>query len=155
MYRGYPTYKEYYKDHREQFLKSSEKYRRSEHGHKHRSEWGKKNESRYTKKRAVWGKKSYDKLRKAIIDLLGGKCCNPECLVIGGCTDMRCLQVDHKNGGGLDDRNRFNKSNMTMYRYYLNNPDEAKEKLQILCANCNRIKAVVRLERIKRCLLDK
>lgn len=75
-----------------------------------------------------------------LFDLLGRKCSNPNCLVPGGCSDVRCLQFDHIEGGGMIERlNKF-KSNNMMYRYYAANPEEAKKRLQVLCANCNWIK---------------
>ena len=77
--------------------------------------------------------------RKELLRILGNKCSNPDCLVLGGCTDIRCLQLDHINGGGLKEMREF-KSNMKMYGYYLNHIDDAKRKLQVLCANCNWIK---------------
>ena len=49
------------------------------------------------------------------------------------------LQFDHKNNDGAQDRKRF-KSHNAMMSYYLKNPEEAQEKLQVLCANCNWIK---------------
>ena len=73
------------------------------------------------------------KYRKFLIKLLGGKCikCN--------FNDIRALQLDHINGNGLREIKKFNGGG-TMYLYYKRNTNEAKEKLQILCANCNWIK---------------
>lgn len=42
--------------------------------------------------------KRQKELRKKATDYLGGKCSNPQCLVPNGCSDSRCLQIDHKNG---------------------------------------------------------
>ena len=79
--------------------------------------------------------------RITLVKILGGICSSLDCLVPKGCTDIRCLQLDHRNGGGMKDVKRFTCSG-NMYKYYLDHIDEAKEKLQILCANCNWIKKV-------------
>lgn len=54
-------------------------------------------------------------------------------------SDFRALEIDHKNSDGGKDRSRF-KNQTEMILYYLSNIDEAFERLQILCSNCNRIK---------------
>lgn len=54
-------------------------------------------------------------------------------------TDFRALEIDHKNSDGCNDRKRFSNQNH-MISYYLSNMEEAFNKLQILCSNCNRIK---------------
>lgn len=51
---------------------------------------------------------------------------------------MRALQLDHKNGGGRKEMIAIGVQQM--YRQYLLKPELAKEKLQVLCANCNSIK---------------
>ena len=71
--------------------------------------------------------------RIALIDFLGGKC--EYC----GFNDWRALQLDHKLGGGHKEIKKFGHQEK-MYSYYYNNPELAKEKLQVLCANCNWIK---------------
>lgn len=68
--------------------------------------------------------------RLRLIEVLGNKC--SQC----GFTDMRCLQIDHINGYG----HKTGHSYHTDIRYYLKHPEEAKQKLQVLCANCNWIK---------------
>lgn len=72
-------------------------------------------------------------LKAKLFEILGGACC---CLC-GYCKDTRVLQFDHIKNDGHIDRKRFGRAVMTMYRYYIKHPEEAKEKLQILCANCN------------------
>jgi len=52
---------------------------------------------------------------------------------------LLALQLDHKRGDGKKDSKIF-RGNSQMYRYYLKHIEEAKEKLQTLCANCNMIK---------------
>lgn len=50
--------------------------------------------------------------------------------------DKRCLQFDHKNGGGRLERVKFGNS-VNFYRYYINHKEEAMLKLQVYCSNCN------------------
>jgi hypothetical protein len=75
-----------------------------------------------------------------MFEMLGDKC--TRC----GFSDIRILQLDHKNGGGVKDLKVFGNSPFRMYRYYVGHPDEAKEKLQVLCPNCNWLKRVEREE---------
>ena len=66
----------------------------------------------------------------ALIELLGGFSCS-------NChydADWRALEIDHKMGKdhGVDPIRNI--------KYWLDNPDFAYEELQVLCANCHRIK---------------
>lgn len=74
------------------------------------------------------------KLKEDIFNILGGKRC-----VRCGFTDERALQIDHINGRGNAERKNFNRP-AVMRAYYRQHPEEAKKKLQVLCANCNWIK---------------
>jgi hypothetical protein len=80
--------------------------------------------------------KGRDKLRRQLLQVLGGKCAR--C----GFEDFRALQVDHINGGGRQEIVSFGNQ---MYRYYKHILAEIEQgnrgKYQILCANCNLIKA--------------
>lgn len=71
-------------------------------------------------------------LRGKLLDLLGGVCC--EC---GYKENKGNLDLDHKFNDGKIDRRKFRNNNYAMYKYYLDNPKEAKERLQVLCRNCN------------------
>jgi len=51
-------------------------------------------------------------------------------------SDIRGLQFDHKKGHGHQDKLKHKSLNA----YYLARPNLAKETLEILCANCNRLK---------------
>jgi hypothetical protein len=76
--------------------------------------------------------KYYYRLRLELFKLLGSKC--SRC----GIDDYRCLQIDHVNGGGKKESRE--KSRFKFLQYYTRHPEEAKQKLQLLCANCNWIK---------------
>lgn len=80
-----------------------------------------------------------DRIRLEIIRLLGGKCSNPNCLIPNGCSDIRCLQIDHVNGGGRKELEKFN-SRVLYYKFVLEQIKSGSKDYQLLCANCNWIK---------------
>jgi hypothetical protein len=67
----------------------------------------------------------YRSTKDKLFDILGRQCS------ICGFNDIRALQIDHINGGGV-------KQGRSYYKH-INDPD-IKLKLQVLCANCNWIK---------------
>lgn len=67
---------------------------------------------------------------------LGGQCV--EC----GFSDPRALEVDHINGGGTQARSKV--GDVDSYHHLLT-ADAAAGRLQLLCANCHRIKDHERL----------
>jgi hypothetical protein len=82
---------------------------------------------------SAWGRKDRARTRAEILTLLGGKC------VKCGFSDIRALQIDHVNGGGV----KHYKGRSSSIRYNKDILDEIKEgsgKYQLLCANCNWIK---------------
>jgi len=84
-------------------------------------------------------KKGYEKrlrYRLLLMDILGGRKCK-----YCGFTDTRALHIDHIHGGGCKEyKSQHGYNPMIMYVFYVNHPDSAKKKLQVLCANCNSIK---------------
>jgi len=91
-------------------------------------------------KRAQFQSKKYlQKLRMEIFQLLGSKCSNTNCLVPGGCNDLRCLQIDHVNGKGTQERKEAGNT-FAYYRLVLKKLKEGSRDYQLLCANCNWIK---------------
>lgn len=78
--------------------------------------------------------------RLELITRLGGKC--ESC----GISDHRCLQIDHKEGGGIRELRQYNDS----YKYCVTllrmSDEELRAKYQLLCANCNWIKRFERNE---------
>jgi len=76
------------------------------------------------------------KPRSDLMVIIGGQRC-----VKCGFDDIRALQIEYKNGGGRNFINRHE-----LYRFYVNNPEKAKENLQVICANCNWIKKYKRNE---------
>ena len=75
---------------------------------------------------------------------LGAKCSNPACQWLNpdgsrGCTDSRCLQIDHTRGGGYKDRVEKGHTGRALYKAVL---EDQEDTYQLLCANCNWIKRV-------------
>jgi len=87
--------------------------------------WRSSNRERHAK---VWRSRD-ERIKRKLFLILGQDSCM-KC----GFSDKRALQFDHINGGG-------NKDIKTL-TYYVNHPEEARQKLQVLCANCNRIKVI-------------
>lgn len=71
-------------------------------------------------------------MKNNLFDVLGHKC------VKCGFLDKRALQFDHIFGGGNKERKQSN--SYQIMKFYNDNPVLAKQKLQVLCANCNWIK---------------
>lgn len=114
-----------YKDKKMKQLNNKTTYEKN----KLNSEWKKRKEN--------YNKHYRFHIRLDLMEILGGSMC----IFCGYSSDIRALQIDHKYGTGPKDRERF-KSNYKMYRYYRDHPEEAKGKLQVLCANCNAIKKI-------------
>lgn len=150
-YRDYR--RKYYLANREYYIERAKK-------------WKKNNPERYRETRLLWNKNNRKKRREyhrkyritsggvrgRLIKLLGNRCSNQDCLVPNGCTDTRCLQIDHINGGGVKQVKKLGSNGV--YRYYYNRPEEAKKDLQLLCANCNWIKRAIQKESLGRPLLE-
>lgn len=88
----------------------------------------------YREKYRGFHKKYMNKLKMKVFEKLGNKCSNPHCLVPNGCRDIRCLQIDHINGGGNKELKTFGWYQM-MKKILSGSKD-----YQLLCANCNWIK---------------
>ncbi len=84
-------------------------------------------------------------MRAAILDFFGGKCLR--C----GFSDPRALHLDHINGDGNKERKVGKGNKWDQYRLILSDPETARARYQLLCANCNTIKQVERGE-YRRCL---
>lgn len=100
-------------------------------------------------RKAVMRQEKRRKFRLEVIAKFGGRCCNPKCSWVNadgskGCTDVRCLQVDHVFAGGS--RERIDYGNNRLYKKILLNEDG---RYQLLCANCNWIKRIDSSEDIK------
>lgn len=72
----------------------------------------------------------FKQIKEKLIEIIGGKICS-------FCKSTDDIQIDHINGGGMEDRRRFKYSVQTMRLYYVNHPIEARESLRMLCRRCN------------------
>jgi len=126
-------------------LKTQEEKNKDSRRKYEKTEKGRLRQKRYfnsTKGRKMLNKaqnKYNAKLRRQVLELLGGKCSNPNCSILGGCRDVRCLQIDHIKGGGAKERSNGITSS-TLLLKILKDPEKAKTEYQLLCANCNWIK---------------
>lgn len=110
-------HKKYYQNHKKKKREQAKKYYYS-----------------HKKKRSEHSKIYRDGKRKFLLGFLGGKC------IRCSLDDERTLCFDHINSDGAEDRKRFtNPTNMI--NYYIHHLEEVKQNLQVLCANCNMIKA--------------
>jgi hypothetical protein len=76
----------------------------------------------------VWNMNDRRRVRRLLLELLGSKC--------AVCGTFEYIELDHLNARGTIDRNNRG-NNWNMYRYYLKHPEEAKQKLQLLCKSHN------------------
>jgi hypothetical protein len=81
-------------------------------------------------------------IKNTLFEILGGKKC-----VACGFTDERALTFDHIYDDGYLDR--AGSPGSTKLLKYVKNPTLAKERLQVLCFNCNLIKERERLKNKK------
>lgn len=102
-------------------------------------------------KRNAWRyAEAHRKLREQALQYLGGKCANPVCGWANtdgslGCSDFRCLQIDHVNGDGVKDRRKTGVSSVFLRKVLR----DTSGMYQLLCANCNWIKRVENKEYMK------
>ena len=120
-------HRKYFQDHKEECYKVNHRYKTT---HDLRPYW------------RLLRRKS----KIAAMNQLGGcKCSNLDCLVPGGCTDIRCLQIDHINGNGKKEHNTL--GSQGIYDKIVNiSKEEARNQYQVLCANCNWIKRSIKGE---------
>lgn len=122
----------------------TEYYRRYRdvHREKKRAQWRKasaiakaKNPDAHRKKQ----NKARNKVRFQVLELLGGVRC-ARCAF----SDYRALQIDHINGdGAIDRRSSWKVTSGLIWKlrkWIVENPELARAKYQVLCANCNWIK---------------
>jgi len=93
-----------------------------------------KHRGEYTAKGHIYKLKYNHKRRADIIAFFGGQCAR--C----GETDFRVLQMDHIHGGGAAERRAGKMTLQQRWRFITDHPDAARQKFQLLCANCNCIK---------------
>jgi hypothetical protein len=81
--------------------------------------------------------------RVKLIILLGNHCINPYNIDHSGFEAdidyMHCLQIDHVNGNGCQDRKETKDSYM-MYRRMYKEVETGSKEYQLLCSNCNWLK---------------
>ena len=107
--------------------------RRSWHKHKEkRLIYTKEYAKTHQEQRRDYVNARYKELRDEIVEAYGSKC------IRCGFSDRRALCIDHVNGNGLKERKLKNGANFLRKIIRENFPDD----YQLLCANCNLIKAI-------------
>jgi hypothetical protein len=91
-------------------------------------------------RRNACGRKRRQDIKIELFNLLGNKCSNKECLVPGGCTDQRCLQIDHVNSGGTKHIKNVKEKGYHYFSVVLEEVKKGSKEYQLMCANCNWIK---------------
>jgi hypothetical protein len=100
-------------------------------------------------RRHLAAKTYYHTLRLKVLDFLGGRCVSPSCAWVNGdgskgCTDARCLQIDHVFGNGTKET-RSMSMNVFLRKVFA----DTSGMYQLLCANCNWIKRIENREHSK------
>jgi hypothetical protein len=103
-----------------------------------RYEYNKNYRERFPEKIRKLHREDNQRIRLKALDILGGKCV--EC----GFDDKRALQIDHKAGNGNKERNNGLEVGK-LYRAIVRGKVDLT-KYQVLCANHNWIKRVIRNE---------
>lgn len=151
----------YYSKHQEEIKERSRRWTKDNPERKHQQnmkaitkkyQWVKDNHDKKVDANRKYNEANRDKVnagnrrrRKEIKDglykILGGYFCSCQgtyCWHDGICgiTNENVLQVGHKlDDGGKERKGGINRDKF--YRFYLTQPELAKEKLEVTCANCN------------------
>ena len=116
----------YYQRNRELVIERAKQYYLN---HKEeRKEYVRNYQKIHKDKKRIWAMNDKRRVRQKLLIFLGNVC------VVCGTTER--IEIDHKQAGGCADRISKG-NNWEMYRYYLKHPEEAKEKLQLLCKTHN------------------
>jgi hypothetical protein len=100
----------------------------------------------FRKKRAIQERKRRKALKEKVYAKFGNKCNNPACQWLmpdglRGCSDTRCLQIDHKFGDAKkDEKNGYARGSNKFLKAVL---EDLENRYQLLCANCNWIKRFI------------
>ena len=82
----------------------------------------------------------WKKIRKQVIDKLGGRCIN--C----GCDNPDALEINHINGGGNEDK-RINGNGKQFYLHILNGTRKTDD-LEMTCIVCNALHRATKIQHI-------
>jgi hypothetical protein len=120
------NHKEYSRQYQRMWRENNRDYQRN----RYRLNPEKYKDKKYHLKHNNNSKKKY---RIELLKILGNKC------IRCGFSDIRALQFDHINDDGYLDKQNMKHAH-SIIAFYYKNPEIAKQRLQILCANCNWIK---------------
>lgn len=83
---------------------------------------------KWTKNNRISQKKYMRRIRKEVIEMLGGKCIN--C----GCNDYDALEINHINGGGNEEIRQIGKKS---FIFAIHNGTRKTNDLEVTCRVCN------------------
>ena len=89
--------------------------------------------------RSVRDRINYKKLTQEAHQILGEDIC-----VKCDFKDKRAIDIEHIHGGGNKDRKQFSRRNLFLENI-IKNPEKSREKLQLMCRNCNTIKLHIKI----------
>lgn len=96
---------------------------------------------------SIYHSKTLHKKRMKILRLLGNKCYNPYDIEHGEfLNDLRCLQIDHVNGNGSQERQEHKNNRLAYYQFIIDKILTGSKDYQLLCSNCNQIKKLLNKE---------
>ena len=132
------TRHKYYEEHKEEILKATEEWAKFNPDKREIIErrWRNKNRKKIMLEARVIRKKK----RWELIDLLGGKCSNPDCPIPIEKIDKRALQIDHVYGGGTKERKQLTTHQLEIILLKRIKSGEKIQDYQLLCAYCNWMK---------------
>ena len=126
--------RDWHKKHPEK-QKEYETHRDEEHRKQTQKEYRKKHKEHYAELQRQGNDRRRKEARSYIVNSLGAKC--RRC----GITDIRILQIHHKNGGGNQERRKYDKDGKTNDYRYLKQLGGKLDIIELLCANCHIIES--------------
>jgi|SRR6267142_272142 len=88
-----------------------------------------------------YSRRKYKRLRDKILLKFGGRCNSLKCKWLNddgsiGCTNEKCLQIDHVNNDGHIEK----KERKSLFSFMKKVLEDNEGNYQLLCANCNWLK---------------
>jgi len=129
-----------YKGREREYQNEWRKKHRDNHRLEYEKDYRKENREKINSEKRKSAKKCFEQLKNEIFGLFDNKCSNPDCPIPKEKMDKRCLQIDHINGNGRQERKKLATGTMLYYRKVLESIKSGERKYQLLCAYCNWLK---------------
>lgn len=154
-----PEYRrQYYETHREHEIEMVKQWQENnrECCYENNKQWRKANPEKNRGYKKQWreanpeyGRQYYLNIRIQFLQILTPEYQQPSCAQCGQ-DDIGYLEAHHIYHDGKEDRERFDNDPHILMLYYIDHPEEAKKRLQILCTKCHRAKLGLTLKMRKR-----